>query len=177
MSRPINLAAPPPCRIGGLAWIPRFTGEGREDAVLMVQANYGPCKGSFQLPGGHAEHLEPDWEAMLRQVKRETGFVPGVERLLGKDWVPANTETGAAMGQNFIYLCKPVPATAEIRLPAAEPGMEAELGTYCWMTLDEIAERAQLYQIRRFRALWTAWQTDTFANLKHGRPLPILHAA
>ncbi|MCC2280580.1 NUDIX hydrolase [Streptomyces sp. ET3-23] len=162
----INLAAPPPCRIGCLAWIPRFRGAGREDAVLMVQANYGPKKGFYQLPGGHADHLESDWEAMLRHVRRATGIVPVVERLLGKDWVPANPETGAAMGHNFVYLCKPVPASAQIRLPAAE------LTAHRWMTPDELAEHTQPYQARRFRAMWEAWQTDTFANLHHGTPLP-----
>ncbi|MGW1196611.1 NUDIX domain-containing protein [Streptomyces sp. NPDC002536] len=140
--------------------------------MLMVQANYGPKKGFYQLPGGHADHLEPDWEAMLRHVKRELGIVPVVERLLGKDWVPAKTETGAAMGHNFVYLCRPVPASAQLRLPTAEPGMEAELTAHRWMTPDELAEHTQPYQARRFRAMWEAWKTDTFANLKHGRPLP-----
>ncbi|MCD9145472.1 NUDIX hydrolase [Streptomyces albireticuli] len=173
----INLAAPPPCRIGGLAWIPRLPGEDREDAVLMVRANYGLKKGFYQLPGGHADHLEPDWEAMLRHVKRETGIVPGVVRLLGKDWVPANSETGSAMGQNLVYLCRPVPATAEIQLPAAEPGMEPELDDYLWMTLDDLAEHTQPYQARRVRAMWEAWQHEAFANLRFGRPVPVERTA
>ncbi|MGA5134432.1 NUDIX domain-containing protein [Streptomyces olivoreticuli] len=173
----INLSAPPPCRIGGLAWIPRLTGDGREDAVLMVRASYGPKKGRYQLPGGHADHREPDWEAMLRHVKRETGLVPGIVRLLGKDWVPANSGTSAAMGQNLVYLCRPAPASAAIRLPSAEPGMEPELDDYRWMTPDDLAEHTQPYLARRFRAMWEAWQNDTFANLNHGRPVPVERAA
>ncbi|MEU2874635.1 hypothetical protein ABZ769_36565 [Streptomyces olivoreticuli] len=123
--RLINVAAPPPCWTGGLAWIPRQAERVLPDAVLTVQMNYGPKKGSYRLPGGYAGHLEPDWLAMGRHLRHEIGRVPRMVRLLGTDYVPPDPTTGAAMGRAFIYLCEPLPADTEIVLPEAEPGMEA----------------------------------------------------
>ncbi|MFE0043843.1 NUDIX domain-containing protein [Streptomyces albireticuli] len=171
MNRSINLAAPPPCRQGGLGWLPREAVPGLPDAVLTVQAGYGPNRGYHQLPGGHAGHQEPDWRAMDRHVRHEIGRVPRRVRLLGKDWVPANATTGAAMGQNHIYLCEPVPAHAEIVLPPAEPDMEPELTSYRWMTLEDASTYMKDYQVRRFQELWAAWKNGTTACLDHGRPL------
>ncbi|MCQ8772103.1 NUDIX domain-containing protein [Streptomyces telluris] len=166
----IDLKNPPACRIGCLTWVPQANDAGAKK-VLVVQANYAPRIGWYQLPGGHAWDREQDWLAMGRHVRRETGLVVTPTRLLGKDWVPYNAETGAAMGQNHIYLCEPVSADAQIVLPAAEPGEAPELTKHLWIGYDEPDDLMQTHQRLRFKALWEAWEGGTTAVMEHGKPI------
>ncbi|MFE7395204.1 NUDIX domain-containing protein [Streptomyces sp. NPDC057557] len=162
---PIDLIAPPACRIGGLAWIPNEHGE-----VLTVCANYGEKAGYHLLPGGHAGEQQPNLAAMVTHVRYETGLDPTPIRLLGTDWVPHNPSKPAAMGQNFIYLCGKVPATTTIVLPPAAEGAEPELSGYLWQTPDTACNTMQSYQLRRFLGLWRAWHDDRTAVMHSGRP-------
>ncbi|MFD9428680.1 MULTISPECIES: NUDIX domain-containing protein [unclassified Streptomyces] len=163
---PLSLITPPPCRIGGLAWIPNERGE-----VLTVRANYGAKKGFHQLPGGHAGEHQSNLAAMVTHVRRETGIDPGPVRLLGTDWVPHNADVPAAMGQNFIYLCDDIPANTNIVLPSAADDEEPQLSGHLWQTPETARGTMRAYQLRRFLGLWNAWQDNTTATLHSGHPV------
>jgi len=46
----------------------------REERALLVQRGWQPFAGSWQLPGGYAEHDEPLAEAVEREVLEEAGI-------------------------------------------------------------------------------------------------------
>ncbi|MGW0962565.1 NUDIX domain-containing protein [Streptomyces gelaticus] len=162
---PIDLSAAPACRIGGLAWIPNEHGE-----VLTVCANYGENAGFHQLPGGHAGEQQSNLAAMVTHVRYETGIDPAPIRLLGTDWVPHNTLTTVATGQNFIYLCGGVRSMAKIVLPAAVENAEPDFSGYLWQTPDTARSTMRPYQLRRFLGLWRAWKDGRTTVMHGGRP-------
>ena len=46
----------------------------RDGKVLYVRRNYEPNKGTWTLPGGYAEHAETLDEAVIRELREETGI-------------------------------------------------------------------------------------------------------
>ncbi|MFD5188114.1 hypothetical protein ACFWMU_08115 [Streptomyces sp. NPDC058357] len=162
---PINLTAPPPCRIAGLAWIPNEYGE-----VLTLSANRGEEAGHHRLPGDHADERQSNLAAMVSHVRHGTGLDPVPTRLLGTDWAPHSPAEPAAMGQSFIYLCARVPTTASIALPPTADGEKPELSGYLWQTPDTARHTMRPYQLRRFLGLWRAWHDDKTSVLHSGRP-------
>lgn len=74
--------------------------------ILFVKQKTGPYKGWWLLPGGHVKFGETLREAIVREVREETGLVIKVSKLLGVfDVIDTN--------QNFhfihtVFLCEPV---------------------------------------------------------------------
>ena len=50
------------------------TGKENEVEVLLTCRKIEPFKGQWCLPGGHIEQFEPAREAIIREVKEETGL-------------------------------------------------------------------------------------------------------
>jgi len=48
----------------------------KENSILLVRKSRGPYKGLFDFPGGRKEEGESDEEALVRELKEETGIVP-----------------------------------------------------------------------------------------------------
>jgi ADP-ribose pyrophosphatase YjhB (NUDIX family) len=46
----------------------------RDGRVLFVRRNYEPNKGTWTLPGGYVEHTETLDEAVIRELREETGL-------------------------------------------------------------------------------------------------------
>lgn len=50
------------------------------DRILCVKINYG--SGNWTLPGGHLEKNESPYDAVIREVLEETGFIIEIENLI-----------------------------------------------------------------------------------------------
>lgn len=46
-----------------------------QNSILIVKRKYEPSKGLWALPGGHVEKDESIYEAVVREVKEETGML------------------------------------------------------------------------------------------------------
>ncbi|MBI5567445.1 MAG: NUDIX domain-containing protein [Chloroflexi bacterium] len=55
----------------------------RDGKVLYVRRNYEPNKGTWTLPGGYAEHTETLDEAVIRELREETGIEARVLGVVG----------------------------------------------------------------------------------------------
>lgn len=54
----------------------------RDDAILLIERGKEPLKGYWSIPGGAVETGERLEDALIREVKEETGLVVSVERLV-----------------------------------------------------------------------------------------------
>ena len=129
-------------RVGGLVLIRNISGH-----VLLVKPT---DKDGWQLVGGGALPGEPPHLAARREAIEETGLaglIPGA--LLIVDYIPANPNTGAAEGLNFVFDADPVPDGTTITLPAAKPGEQPELGNWTFVPPSQLGDYCQPYQHRR----------------------------
>lgn len=129
-------------RVGGLVLIRNASGH-----VLLVKPTY---KEGWQLVGGGALPDEPPHLAARREAIEETGLadlVPGV--LLVVDYIPANPETGAVEGLNFVFDTDPVPDGTTITLPAAKPDEQPELSNWTFVPPAQLGDYCRPYQHRR----------------------------
>jgi 8-oxo-dGTP diphosphatase len=162
-----NPKTPPRVRIGGLGL---FLDEQRR--VLVVRPTYkGESQYIYQLPGGGAGEGEADWQALIREVKEETGLDIVPQRLLVKDWMPFNETTGAAAGHNFVRYCGQIPASTPITLPRGEDGGKPELDDYQWIAPADLDNYCAPYQVRRIRAALAALADGSLADLNQGYPI------
>lgn len=63
------------------------------EVVVAEQFRPGPEEVLFELPGGGAENQETAEEVAVRELKEETGYVPGSVEYLGKVYKDAYTNT------------------------------------------------------------------------------------
>jgi 8-oxo-dGTP diphosphatase len=63
-------------------------GSGR---LLLIKRGHEPGKGLWSIPGGRVEAGESDADALVREVREETGLVVTAERLIGSVRRPAGT--------------------------------------------------------------------------------------
>lgn len=163
---------PPPVRASGLGLIVKRSADTSQ--VLVVRPTYKD-DGYYQLPGGGAHEDEPDWQATVREVKRETGLDVAPGRLLVKDWMAKNPRTGNAAGYNFVRFCgyfpEDFPTGTDITLPTAAEGERPDLDAYLWLDLDDLDVYCAPYQARRIRAAVTALLEGTFIELERGEPV------
>ena len=66
----------------------------REDRVLLARHTYGGGKGLLIIPGGYVEHGETPQEAVIRELKEETGVMIEPREIIGirfnmHDWYTA----------------------------------------------------------------------------------------
>lgn len=140
-------------RVGGLLLIRDESGR-----VLLVKPSY---RAGWQLVGGGAKRGEPPHLAAAREGVEETGHTLAVGDLLVTDYMPANPETGAVEGMNYVFDGGVLPDGSVIMLPAAEDGEEPELTHYEWVHPSQLAAYCEPYQERRIRAALAVRQDPT----------------
>lgn len=55
-----------------------------EGRLLLIQRGHEPGKGLWSVPGGRVENGESDPEALVREVREETGLIVSPGRLIGR---------------------------------------------------------------------------------------------
>ncbi len=90
-----------------------------DNKVLYVRRNYEPHKGTWTLPGGYVEHTETLDEAVIRELREETGIEARVVGVVG-----VRTRWGDAGGAVLvIFRCELVtgePHADDYEISAAE---------------------------------------------------------
>ncbi|MBN1419834.1 MAG: NUDIX hydrolase [Planctomycetes bacterium] len=54
-----------------------------EGKLLLIRRGHEPCRGRFALPGGFIDRDETAREAVVREMREETGLDVEIERFLG----------------------------------------------------------------------------------------------
>ncbi|MFZ4515808.1 MAG: NUDIX hydrolase [Acidimicrobiia bacterium] len=99
--------------------------------LLLIQRDHAPQDGRWSFPGGHVEFGEELLEAVLRELREETGIEGIVERLLGwAERIGAEPEPYHYVILNFVV----VPLDPE-RLEAGSDARAAQ-----WVDLDALPE-------------------------------------
>lgn len=96
----------------------------KEGRYLLVKAKIGRPKGMWNNPGGHKDDGESIEEAVLREVKEETGFDGKIGGLIGI----------YVFGETKKYLYEIEILGGELKVP------EDEIAEARWFTIDEIRE-------------------------------------
>lgn len=154
-------------RIGALAIIRNEAG-----ALLLVEKGYG--ERLFGLPGGCALPDETPYQALLREVKEETGLAVVADRFLLVDYVPRNEKTGHVEGFNFLWDCGTAPKNTAITLPEAAEGEEPELISYQWVYPADLESMVSPQNASRIRLALAIGDNPGLhdAYLEHGKPVP-----
>lgn len=107
----------------------------RDGHVLMHRAVY---ENFWALPGGRCEIMEPSTEALVRELREETGEAIQVERLL---WLVENFFTYERKRQHALglyYLVSLPPASRLLDLHREHAGIEGDLPLiYQWLPIAE----------------------------------------
>jgi 8-oxo-dGTP diphosphatase len=100
-----------------------------EERLLLIRRGRGPAAGVWSIPGGRVEAGETLAEAVLRELREETGLEGVCDELVG--WVER-------MGPDHHYVILDFAVTLlEPREPTpGDDAVEAE-----WVPLDEVAHR------------------------------------
>ena len=109
----------------------------RDGKVLYVRRNYEPHKGTWTLPGGYAEHTETLDEAVLRELREETGIEARVLGVVG-----VRSRWGEAGGGVLvIFRCE---------LVSGEPQADNyEISAAEFFDADQIAALMQVFPLSR----------------------------
>lgn len=104
----------------------------RGDRVLIVRRAQPPARGVFTLPGGVVEVGERLHEALVREIKEETGLTIEPVVLAGYREMIARDAAGR-VERHFVIL----PFAA--RWLAGEPQLNHELAEARWLKIEELA--------------------------------------
>jgi ADP-ribose pyrophosphatase YjhB (NUDIX family) len=104
----------------------------RGGEVLLVRRARQPAKGLYTAPGGRVEHGESLTDAVMREVREETGLAIAVEGLAG--WREALPRDGR--GGHFVILC------FAARWLSGEVALNEELDAHLWRRPDDLADLA-----------------------------------
>ncbi len=96
--------------------------------LLMVQRNQDPAKGLWSVPGGRLEHGEYLKQAVVREVREETGLAVEVGDLLGILEV---------VGDPHYVILDFVATVSE----AGDPQPGDDVAAVEWVNLDEVGAR------------------------------------
>ncbi|WP_051711493.1 NUDIX domain-containing protein [Streptomyces sp. NRRL S-350] len=132
----------PARRIGALVLI--RDGEGR---VLLEETTY---REGAQLPGGAVHQGEQVADGAARELAEETGLSRVIAFHLGVDQIPANPNTGAVEGFNFICDGGFVTDAEKARL-SIPVGASEEIKALVWVSLDELDDHTAPYMAARIR--------------------------
>ena len=104
----------------------------RDGRVLIVRRARPPASGIFTLPGGVVEVGETLHQALVREIKEETGMTIEPVALAGHREMIAR-DAGGRIERHFIILA------FAARWIAGEPKLNEELAEARWLRPDEIA--------------------------------------
>jgi 8-oxo-dGTP diphosphatase len=107
----------------------------RDGEVLLVRRARPPALGLFTLPGGGVEAGETLAEAIIREVKEETGLAIAPVAVAGHREVIERDREGR-IARHFVILA------FAARWRAGEPRLNAELDDYRWLAPDAVASLA-----------------------------------
>ena len=99
--------------------------ENGKTQVVLIRRGSEPYKGRWWLPGGHIDLYEPAMDAIVREVKEETGLD------LNARFVRYFDEVIPAHDIHAVVLVFEGPGTGTLQ---AQPGEVTEIG---WFSLDE----------------------------------------
>jgi 8-oxo-dGTP diphosphatase len=99
-----------------------------DEALLLIRRGRGPAQGSWSVPGGRVERGETLAEAVVRELREETGLAGVCGELLG--WVERIGD-----GYHFVILDFEV-----VLLDDAEPRAGDDAAEAAWVPLHEVAE-------------------------------------
>jgi 8-oxo-dGTP diphosphatase len=78
----------------------------KNEAVLLIKRSIPPFKNHWTLPGGHVMYGETVEQAVLREIKEETGLSIKIEKLVGIYSDPKRDPRGHLI--TIAYLLKPI---------------------------------------------------------------------
>jgi len=99
--------------------------------LLLIRRGHGPAAGEWSLPGGRLESGELVAEAVVRELREETGLEGVCGELVG--WVERIDPAGA---HHFVILDFEVTV-----LDDAEPTAGDDAAEAAWVPLDQVVER------------------------------------
>jgi len=99
--------------------------------LLLVRRGHGPAAGEWSVPGGRLEAGELVAEAVVRELREETGLEGVCGELVG--WVERVDPDG---DHHFVILDFEVTV-----LDDAEPVAGDDAAEACWVPLDQVADR------------------------------------
>ncbi len=88
---------------------PKLTVDGviiKQDKVLLIKRKKDPFKGMWALPGGFVEYNETTTDAVIREIKEETGLQTQIRTLLGVYSDPKRDPRGHTV--SVVYLLEKV---------------------------------------------------------------------
>jgi 8-oxo-dGTP diphosphatase len=106
--------------------------------LLLVRRGHAPGAGEWSIPGGRVEVGETLPEAVLRELREETGIEGMCGDLMG--WVERMDED-----HHFVILDFAVSTLDPIEPVAGDDAVEAE-----WVDLDEVGERTLVAELGQF---------------------------
>lgn len=92
------------------------------NSILLVKRKYPPGKDRWALPGGHVEYGESIEEAVIREIKEETGYTVKVKHFL----FPCTVIKRKPRSNDFEYHFVILVFEAEIVSGQLTPGTDAE---------------------------------------------------
>jgi ADP-ribose pyrophosphatase YjhB (NUDIX family) len=112
-----------------------------DGSLLLVRRGRGPAAGEWSVPGGRVEWDETLAEAVVREVREETGLECVCGELLG--WVERLPED--AEGHHFVIL--DFVATV---LEHGEPVAGDDAAEVAWVPVEEVLERPLVEGLAEF---------------------------
>jgi 8-oxo-dGTP diphosphatase len=99
--------------------------------LLMIRRGHGPAAGEWSIPGGRVERGEMLVEAVVRELREETGLEGACGELIG--WTELIDDE---LGTHFVVLDFQVTVLDDVSPVAADDAIEAQ-----WVPLDQVVDR------------------------------------
>jgi 8-oxo-dGTP diphosphatase len=99
-----------------------------DDRILMIRRGHGPAAGTWSVPGGRVETGETLAEAVVRELREETGLVGVCESLVG--WAER-------IGPDHHYVILDFAVTV---VDDADPVAGDDAAEAAWVPLSDVAE-------------------------------------